>query len=167
MPSPLQIAGQTLLYAAFALVVGHFSHSPAHALRAADEGLLRLSFSHPGKFSTDCRKRSAEELAKLQPQMRAAEDCKRERSAVHVQVAVDGQSLIDEKFSPAGLSRDGAASGYRRLPLPAGRHTIAVSVNDDLRNAEPGWRDEKVMDVAAGQVVLIDFKPGEGGVVIR
>ena len=159
--------GQAVLYAAFAGFVGFFSTSPVYRHLGPDEALLRLSFRHPGALASDCRQRSAEELAKLPPQLRAEQDCPRERSPVRVRVELDGRLLYDESFEPAGLRRDGAASGYRRLPIPAGEHRLRVQVNDNLRVEGFNHVGERRLELAAGQVVLIDFIADKGGVLIK
>ncbi|MGA8053170.1 MAG: hypothetical protein WCA12_04810 [Burkholderiales bacterium] len=159
--------GQALLYALFAIVVGYFSTSPAYRYLEPNQGLLRLSFKHPGKTKAECRKRTAEELAKLQPQFRTDMDCPRERSPVRVRVELDGEPLYDEAFPPAGLSRDGASSGYRRLPIAAGPHTLRVQFNDDVRVQGFNFERAARVEVKPGQVVLIDFNPEQGGVIIR
>lgn len=163
----VRYGGQAVLYAAFAAFVGYFSMSPVYRHLGDDEGLLRLSFRHPGAFVADCRERSAEELAKLPPQLRAQMDCPRERSTVRVKVELDGSPLYDETFAPAGLRRDGAASGYRRLPIAAGEHRLKVQVNDDARIDGFNHAGERTLTVRPGQVVLIDFVADQGGVVIR
>jgi len=162
----LRYAGQAGLYLLFAVVIGTLSTWPSYRLLEPDQGLLRLSFSHPGKISTDCRTRSAEELAKLQPQMRSAQDCQRERSPVMVRVELDGRVVVDQSFAPAGLSRDGASSGYRRLPIAVGSHRLKVHVRDDMRAGAPTYERESTIDVKAGQIVLIDFKPEQGYIAV-
>lgn len=163
----LRYGGQAFLYALFAVFVGYFSSAPAYQHLAPDEGLLRLSFRHPGAFVSDCRTRSAEELAKMPPQLRAQADCPRERSAVRVRVELDGKLLYDESFPPAGLRRDGAASGYHRLKIPVGEHDLRVQFNDDARIQGFNYQAEREVSVAPGQVVLIDFDADQGGVVIK
>ena len=158
---------QAVLYGLFAAVVGVFSVWPPFRQIEPDQGLLRLSFSHPGKPIGDCRERSAEELAKLQPQFRAGTECPRERSPVKVRVEFDGKLIYDESFAPAGLRRDGAASGYRRAPIAAGDHRLRVRVNDDVRSTEPTYELEQQVHVVPGQIVLIDIVADRGGVLIR
>ncbi len=165
MPKPVRLAGQALLYLLFAAFVGTFATWPAYALLAPGQGLLRLSFSHPGKIGTDCRKRSADELAKLPPQMRNAEDCQRGRSPVSVRIVLDGRTLLDRSYAPAGLSHDGASSAYWRTPLPAGPHRLQVSFRDDQREGAPVHEKDTTLQVAEGQIVLIDFRAD--GVSIR
>ena len=51
-------------------------------------------------------------------------DASRERSAVRVQLELDGAMMVDEVVAPGGLKRDGAASAYRRMVIGAGRPHI-------------------------------------------
>jgi len=167
MPDALRYAAQALLYGAFAAVVGYFSTSPGFRLLADDEALLRLSVLHPGKPKGDCRERTPEELARMSPQMRAPLDCPRERSPVVVRVELDGHVVIDASFVPAGLNKDGASAGYRRLPIRAGQHTLLVQLNDDARQSGFPYERTETLTVEPGQIVLIDFNPGKGGLLIR
>jgi hypothetical protein len=167
LPRPVRYVLQAVLYAAFAVVVGYFSTSPPYRLLGDDEALLRLSILHPGKPKGDCRQRTPEELAKMSPQMRTPLDCPRERSPVVVRVELDGKPVIDASFAPAGLRRDGASAGYRRMPIPAGRHTVRVRLDDDVRSSTFAYERTAELDVKPGQIVLIDFNPAQGGVLIR
>lgn len=159
--------GQCILYGSFALFIGVFSTWPRYQHLAPEEALLRLSFKHPGKTKADCRERGAAELAKIPANMRQALDCPRERSPVRVRVELDGKGLYDESFPPSGWSKDGASTGYRRLPIRAGRHHLRVRFADDVRVAGFNFEREQTVEVKPGQVVLIDFAPDKGGVVIR
>lgn len=163
----LQYVGRAILYALFGAFVVYFSTSPTYRHLQPDEGLLRLSFRHPGKVAADCRARSPEELAKMPPQLRAQMDCPRERSPVKVRVELDGNLLFDETYQAAGLQKDGAASGYFRMPIPVGEHRVSVQFNDDVRVDGPTFTGERSIAVQPGQVVLIDLAPDRGGVVIR
>jgi len=163
----MRYAGQTALYALFAALIGYFSTSPRYQHLRPGEALLRLSFSHSGKLKADCRRRTPEELAKLPAHMRAPLDCPRERSPVVVRVELDGAELVNETFAASGLSRDGASTGYRRVPIAVGRHRLRARFNDDARVSGFNYESDRIIDAAAGQVVLIDLLPEHGGVVIR
>jgi len=167
MRRALRWTAQAALYALFAVVIGYFSTSPRYQHLQSDQALLRLSFSHPGKIRADCRQRTPEELAKLPANMRAPLDCPRERSPVVVRLELDGNELYNESFAPSGLSRDGASTGYRRLPIPAGPHRVRVQFNDDVRVTGFNYERERDLIAAPGQVVLIDFAPERGGAIIR
>lgn len=167
MPRPIRWLTQALLYGAFALAVGVLSHWPPFRQLGANESLLRLSMLHAGVPLHDCRARSPEELARIAPHMRTALDCPRERSPVRVRVALDDRVLLDESFPASGLARDGAAAAYRRLAIPAGPHRLRVAFNDDARHPDALSTAERDVQLAPGQVVLIDFDPRRGGVVIQ
>lgn len=163
----LRYGAQAILYALFAAFIGYFSTSPTYRHLEDDQALLRISFRHPGKIATECRARSAEELAKLPRHLRTEQECDRERSPVHVRVEIDGQLLHDEVVPPAGLRKDGASSTYRRMPIAAGEHHLKVMVNDDRRVEGFNYEGERKVVLSPGQVVLVDFMPDKGGVVIR
>ncbi|NJD88871.1 MAG: hypothetical protein FIB05_12780 [Betaproteobacteria bacterium] len=166
MNAPLRYGLQAVLYAAFAATLGYFSTSPAFEPLPAGHALIRLSLNHAGQRKAACRVRSAEELAKLAPNMRAAEDCPRERAAVRVKVDLDGRSVADITAPPAGLSRDGASVAYRRIPVQAGTHRIRVALADDAAGTFDRLREEEVR-LEPGRVLVIDFEPGKGGIVLR
>ena len=148
---------QALLYALFALFIGVFSGWPSYHPLQADQALIKLSFSHHGKLIAECRQRSAEELAKLAPNMRQAMDCQRERSPVRVEVDIDGVGVYRHVAQASGLSKDGASTVYQRFVVTAGPHRLAVRINDDARVA--GFNDlrEESLTLAAGNVLVIDL----------
>jgi hypothetical protein len=157
---------QVVLYGAFAATLGWFSTSPAFEPLPPGHALIRVSLNHAGQRKAACRTRSPEELAKLAPNMRAAEDCPRERAPVLVKVELDGKSVADIVAIPSGLSRDGASVAYRRIPVPAGTHRIRVALADDAAGTFDRVREEE-MRLDAGRVLVVDFEPGKGGIVLR
>ena len=157
---------QIALYVPLMALVGFFSTEPRFSAIGAGEALVRLSFIHAAERKYPCRKRSAEELAKLAPNMRAAEECPRERSALHIQLEVDGRVVLDHAAPPAGLRRDGHAAVYCRLPLPAGRHRVVVRLRDRPEGGFNYQREETV-ELAPGRVLLIDFVAAKGGFSFR
>jgi len=166
MSKALRYAIQLAMYVAFGAVVGYFSSFPVFEVLPADHALVRLSFSHGSKPVAPCRERTEEELAKLPANMRVKLDCPRERSAVKVQIEMDGEPLYDILAQPAGLRRDGVATVYRRLTVPAGRHEFEARLSDTADGAF-GYTAEKEVDLAPGKVLLIDFDAAEGGFVFR
>jgi hypothetical protein len=167
VPKALAIGGQVLLYGAFAGFLGVFSSHPAYRHLAPDEAVLKLSFSHPGQLAHECRRRTAEELAKLAPNMRAPMECPRERSPVAVELVMDGQVLARREVTPAGLSKDGASTLYERFVVPAGEHRLSVKFSDNIR--APGFNyvsDERVQ-LRPAQLVVVDFSPARGGILIQ
>jgi hypothetical protein len=167
MRKAASIVGQGVLYAAFAAFVGLFSVWPAYRHLEPDQALLKLSFSHPGERIGECRQRTAEELAKLAPNMRALQDCPRERSPVSVELELDSKLLAQRVVPPSGLSRDGASTVYARFPVPAGAHRLEVKVDDSVRAPGATWQREIDLALAPGQVLVVDIDPEQGGIVIQ
>jgi hypothetical protein len=162
----LGYALQAVCYAAFIAVVGYFSASPAYVHLPAGQALVKLSFQHAGQRKEACRERSAEELAKLAPNMRAASVCPRERAPVEVRIDMDGKPLFTVVAQPTGLSRDGAATVYRRIAVPAGPHKFVAKMKDTV-TGDFGAAGERAIELASGRVLVIDFDAKEGGWVFR
>jgi len=166
MKTALRYGAQALLYAAFVAVIGYLSTSPAYQHLAPGEALLKLSLTHAGARKEACRQRSAEELAKLAPNMRAQSVCPRERVPVTVEVTLDDAPLFRVVASPSGFSKDGASTIYRRVPVAAGRHRIGARLADNSAG-EFTFAHAATVDLVPGRVIVIDFDPAQGGFVFR
>lgn len=162
----LRYGAQAVFYVAFAAFLGYFSTSPAFEPLPPGYALIRLSLNHAGQRKFACRTRSPEELAKLAPNMRAAEDCPRERAPVLVKVELDGEPVADIVAKPTGLSGDGASVTYRRIPVKAGTHRLRVALADDPAGTFDRVHEE-VVDLVPGRVLVIDFEPGRGAILVR
>ncbi|MCV2367054.1 hypothetical protein [Roseateles oligotrophus] len=166
----LNWAGQALLYGLFALLIGLFSRWPPYRHLAADQSLIKLSFSHHGQPVAPCRLLSAAELAKLPPNMRTPKVCPRERVPVTVELELDGKTVLRHIAPPAGLSKDGASSAYHRIQVAAGEHLLKVRLKDSP--AGPGKTDfdyqrEARVTLAPGRILVIDFDVEKGGIVLQ
>jgi hypothetical protein len=160
-------AGQGLLYALFATVIGVFSRWPVVHPIDADQALIKVSFIHAGKPVGDCRAQSEAELAKLPPNMRAPTKCPRERSPVSIEVDVNGRPALRRAAQPSGLSRDGASALYQRIAVGAGEQRIAVRVSDDARQPGFAYQREQTVRLAPAQVLVIDFDAERGGITLQ
>jgi len=158
----VKIALQVVAYALFAAFIGYFSSAPTYRHLAPDRAVVKLSLSHAGERKQECRTRTPEELAKLAPNMRAQLDCPRERSDVRVELEMDGAVLARVEARPSGLRRDLPSTLYRRLEIPAGRHTFRARLAD---TATGEWRHqgEATVDLAPGRVLVVDFVASRGG----
>jgi hypothetical protein len=166
MKSVLRYAAQLALYVPLMALIGYFSTQPRFSILGEDEALVRLSFIHAAERKAPCRTRTAEELAKLPPNMRAAQDCPRERAPVLVELEVDGKLVLRREVPPSGLKNDGNATVYHRMPLPAGRHVVVARLSDRA-SGEFNYRREETVQLAPGGVLLIDFVAAKGGFVFR
>jgi hypothetical protein len=157
---------QAVCYAAFMAVVGYFATSPPYVHLPEDQALVKLSFQHAGQRKEACRERSAEELAKLAPNMRAATVCPRERANIEVEIAMDGKPLFAMVAPPTGLAHDGAATVYRRVAVPAGSHRFVAKLKDTVGGSHVYVADHAI-ELKPGRVLVIDFDAKEGGWVFR
>lgn len=164
LPAPLRYVMQVLCYATFATVIAYFSTAPAYRLLTDGDAVVKLSFSHSAQLKQICRERNEAELAKLAPNMRNKFDCPRERVAVTVELEMDDALLYRIDTPPSGLSRDGAATVYRRFVVPAGRHHFRARLADGP-DGKFNHHHAANVDLAPGQVLIIDFLSGSGGFV--
>jgi hypothetical protein len=158
----LRFAAQLALYVPLMAILAYFSTEPRFSVVGPDQALVRVSLIHATQRREACRERSAEELARLAPNMRAALDCPRERSPLLVEVELDGKLVLRREAQPSGLRRDGNAAVYERLALPAGRHRIVARLRDRPEGGFNYVKDETV-ELAAGRVLIIDFNAAKGG----
>ena len=98
--------------------------------------------------------------------MRTRMDCSRGRSPVVVQLQMDGNTLYRETLQPSGLSGDGAATVYRRLPVSAGRHEFVATLNDN-GGAGNTYTSKATLTLLPAQVLVIDFKAGADGFLFK
>ena len=161
MRQVLRFLAQFALYVPLMALIGVFSIWPPFTDVGAGEALVRLSFIHAAERKHKCRERSAAELAKLAPNMRAALDCPRERADILVELELDGKLLLRREVPPTGLRHDGAAAAYLRVKVPAGRHEVAVRMRD-----RPGsgfdYERKDTLELAPGSALVIDFEPASG-----
>jgi len=166
MKQALRIAAQLALYVPLMVLIGYFSTEPRFSTLGPDEALVRLSFIHAAERKEACRERGAEELARLAPNMRAALDCPRERAVLLIELEIDGALALRREVPPSGVQRDGNATVYHRLPLPAGRHHIVARLRD-RPGAGFNFVGETTLELAPGAALLIDFSKAKGGFVFR
>lgn len=158
----LRFAAQLALYAPLMALLAYFSTEPRFSVVEPGEALVRVSFIHATERRQACRQRSAEELAKLPPNMRAAQDCPRERAPLLVELELDGKLVLRREVQPSGLHRDGNVAVYQRLTLPAGRHRIVARLRDRAEG-EFNYVKDETLELADGRVLIIDFNAARGG----
>jgi hypothetical protein len=156
---------QGVLYGLFALFIGVFAHWPHYQALPPGQAVLKVSFIHHGQRVAPCRSYSAEELAKLPPNMRTPLKCERERMPVAIEVDLDGATVYRHVAQPSGLSRDGASTVYHRLAVPAGQHRITVRLRDGPGNAF-GYTRDTTLRLKEAQVLVIDFDAQKGGITL-
>lgn len=167
MSRAFSLIGQVLLYAAFAAVIGLFTRWPTYRHLPADHALVKLSIVHLGQRLEKCHQLTPEELAKLPPNMRAPARCPRERSPITVEVDIDGVTVLRQTAQPSGLSRDGAASVYQRIEVPAGAHRFDVRLRDSARTGGFDFERTAMLELQPAQILVIDFNAEKGGITLQ
>lgn len=159
--------GQVLLWGLFALAVGVFSRWPTYQHLDEGQALIKVSFVHAGKPVGDCRPLTADELAKLPPNMRAPMDCPRERSDIKFELDIDDKNYVKHVLYPTGLYKDGISTMYRRIELKAGTYKFTARMQDNTKLE--GWRfvKEETIDLKPLQNLVIDFHPDKGGLFFK
>jgi hypothetical protein len=158
----LRYLAQALLYVPLMAIIGYFSTAPTYHHLAPGQALIRLSISHAAQRKAECRERTAEELAKLSPNMRAPLVCPRERAPVTVELDLDGQRVVQAVAPPSGLTRDGASTIYRRLPVAAGTHHIVARLKDHV-GSDFNYVRQADLELRPGRVLVVDFHAAKGG----
>jgi hypothetical protein len=161
----LRFVGQGLIYAGFAAFLGYFSDTPAFEYFPGDSAQIKLSFSHGGQ-KRECRARTAEELARLAPNMRRPQECRRERFPVLIELEIDGRVVYRESLPPTGITGDGPSKAYRRFQVSAGPHSLRAALRDSGRSDgfDHEFRTDAVLKPR--QNLVIDFR-GESGFQIN
>lgn len=167
LPRSLAWLLQGVLYALFIGVLGLFSHWPQYRHLDDDQAVLKLSIVHLGERLHPCVEQSAEELARLPPNMRAPKRCPRERAPLAIEVDLDGEPLLRRTAEPGGLSSDGSASMYERRVIAAGEHHLAVRLRDSAREQGFDHLGEARVNLRPAQILVIDFDPENREITIR
>lgn len=162
MTKALRYLGQAVMYGLFMAFVGYFAVKPTYSPLGDDEAVIRFSIGHYGQLKVECRQRTAEELQKMPPNMRAAADCERERSPIDIELRLDDALVYQDRLEPTGLSKDGRAYTYQTIKVPVGTHQITIRMRDSIH--EQGFNFEKSAEVklSSGGLLAIDFNSEEG-----
>ncbi len=158
---------QVLLYGGFAVALAVFSNRPVYQHMDSAAALIKLSFSHATQRREPCRTLSADELSALAPNMRRPLDCARERVDLRLALRVDDELLYDAALPPSGLARDGEATVYRKFVVEPGAHTVTLAMRDSPRQDGYDYTVNHDVELAPGQLLVIDFDAGSGGFKFR
>jgi hypothetical protein len=159
----LQYLGQGVVYALIAALLGVFASAPSYTRFPEDQGQLTLNLAHSGKHLGECRRLSAQEIAKLPPKQRRPLDCDRGRQPVLIEIEFDGNILIREALPPTGLFGDGPSQLYRNFSVPAGRHRLAARLRDSGRSDGFDYARDQAIDIRPRQRLVIEFRAEAGG----
>ena len=162
---PLRYLLQAVNYSVLMALIWYFSTSPSIQVLADDKAVITLAFGHAGETREPCRKVSAEELAKLPPNMRMVTDCPRERSPVVVEMTLNGQPSYQETLQPPGVFKDGGVDVYFSGQIPAGQHLVEVKMEDNIRQDGFDYTFRQEIDIEPGKILLLGFESEKGFVI--
>jgi hypothetical protein len=149
--------------------------------------VLKVAFKHVAPLERAARALSREELERLPRHMRPAAGtatASGRRRDLALRVTLDGTVVLERTYRPGGLRGDGPTFAYEELALPTGSHRLTATVtvagdhdgsddaetDDDEEEEENddrhGWRLDRVIDVPAGRVLLLELVEG-GGLTLR
>jgi hypothetical protein len=149
------------------VALAYFSVAPSHRVLEPDQAVISLSFSVAGQPKQACQPLSAEELARLPPNMRRPRGCPRERWPIEVELLVDGTRLYAGTHAPAGLWDDGPSTVYQRFRVPAGAKELTVRLRDSGRREGYDHERTAAIELEPRQNLVIDFRADTGGFSIR
>lgn len=166
MKTALWMIARFLVLAAVFAGAAALSNRPVHRALPEGVGVLTLSFHHGADRSALCRPATAEELAKLPPNMRQPLICPRERPPIRIELDIDGRRAFEADVPPSGIGGDGPSRVHERFVLPAGDHEIAVRMRDRA-DEEFSWRSERTVRIDPAGHRVIDFRAAGGGFVFH
>jgi hypothetical protein len=155
--------GQGVVYGLIAALLGYFAAAPAYRHAEADQAQLTVSLAHSAKRVSECRRRTAAEIAALPPNMRKPLDCPRGRLPVLVEVELDGRIVMRDSAMPSGLFGDGPSQVYRNFVISTGPHDLAVRLRDSDRVEGFDYEREARIEIAPRQRFVIEFRAETGG----
>jgi len=142
------------------LGVAGMSRAP-YAAGETDRAAVRLAWRARGARVEECRRPSAEELARLPPHMRREEICEGRVLPHRLVVTLDDRVVIDEVVHAAGAHADRPLFVYHEIAATPGRHAFTARFE---RESPPGPEGTVRADDGAAPAVLeltdeLDLRP--------
>lgn len=143
-----------------ATVTYFFSTAP-YQVPVQDEAELAVAFTLSGRLIDD-KPNNAASQEKLLPHMRGKNVTEnRARSEVRLRIDIDGEKVLDKRYEPKGLYKDGNSGGLEYLTVEPGEHSIEIYLGD---TAEEKWRymERKEVTFEERHRRVIKFNRSEG-----
>ena len=162
-----RLAAQIGVVVALTAGVATLADWPRYHQIGPQSAVVKLSFTHASNRQAECRRRTAEELARLPPNMRKPLDCPRRRGSVYVELDLDGRTVYAASLPPSGIWGDGPSRVYQRFVVPAGPHTLAVRMRDTPRSEGFDYAKSGTIVLAPADNFVVDFGAEASGFVYR
>lgn len=167
MTAYLRLAGQFVVIVLLFSAVSAFANWPVYRQMPEGSAVVLLTFVHGADRKAECRTRSAEEMAKLAPNMRRALDCPRGRRPIYVELDLADKNIFRANLPPTGIAGDGPSRVYQRFVVSSGQYEIAARMRDTPRTEGFDHQRKETVALAAGQVFVIDFRSENGEFIFR
>ena len=165
--SSLRLAGQFAVILLLFAGVAALADWPIYRQIPPGYGVIMLTFLHGANRLTECRRLSAQEIAKLPPNMRRVQDCPRGRRPVEVELDINGRAAYRASLPPTGIAGDGPSRAYQRFVVPQGDYDLAVRMRDTGRSEGFDHIGKARVALASEQMLVIDFRSETGEFVFR
>ena len=165
--SYLRMVGQFAVIAAVFAATAALSDWPIYRQTPRGSAVVMLTFVHGADRKAECRRLTPEEIQKLPPNMRRAQDCPRGRRPLYVELDLSGRRVFQASLPPTGIAGDGPSKVYERFVVPAGTYDVAVRMRDTPRTQGFDHERTGTVTLAADQMFVIDFRPEKGEFVFR
>jgi hypothetical protein len=126
---------------------------------------LRLVINHSGKLMATANNLAPEVLAKLPKNIDPSMVLGGERFPIQIQLTVDGQPVLDQRYRPSGLRREGTSYGLEMWWLAPGVHQVKITLMDDGATWQTVF--ERQLDIVAGEAKILYYDPEQGVFVVR
>lgn len=167
MTAYLRLIGQFFVIVLLFAAVSAFSNWPVYRQIPQGSAVVLLTFVHGADRKAECRTRSAEEMAKLAPNMRRALDCPRSRRPLYVELDVADKNIFRANLPPTGIAGDGPSRVYQRFVIPAGKYEIAVRMRDTPRTEGFDHQRKETVTLVGEQMFVVDFRGESGEFIFR
>ena len=140
MTAYLRSIGQFVVIVVLFSAVSALANWPVYRQIPEGSAIVLLTFVHGADRKAECRTRSAEEMAKLAPNMRRALDCPRGRRPIYVELDLANRNIFSASLPPTGIAGDGHSRVYQRFVVPASRAPVWHAPPDGASRHAPAAR---------------------------
>ena len=154
-------------------LLGALSRVP-YAAAPTRGAVIRLAWRARGEAVRECRRLTADEIARLPAHMRHTEECRNYLAPYGLRVSLDGAAALNESIHAKGARRDRPLYVFRELPVPAGSHRLAVvfaleeheEAREHVERTEHGTPPLVTLDttvtLATGQALVVTYDDEQG-----
>jgi len=165
VPRTRMVASLVTFSLILALVVAQFSVAPTYSPIDEDSAQLTLTMRHETERVQPCVELSSDEIKERLERGEEIPECPRERVPAYVELSIDGEKLLDKRYSPSGVFNDGPAYAYEKITVPAGEHEVEIRMRDSRKDVyNYTFTEEVEFDEAESLVIEFDEDAQEFGI---